>query len=144
MDQVVVKPRWEHFPHDADIGIRGIGPTPDLAFEQAACALFAAVTELERIEERVLVTVSCDAPTPALLLVDWLNALIYQATTRGLLFCRFDVRIEDGELVADAWGEHIDAKRHRPAVEPKGATLTELKVEQRPGGEWLAQCVVDV
>ncbi len=144
MTMLMTKALWEHFPHEADIGIRGIGPTQESAFEQAACALFAAVTDLERIEERALVTVVCDAPTPALLLVDWLNALIYQATTRGMLFRRFDVRIENGELIGDAWGEHIDAKRHRPAVEPKGATLTELRVEQGPDGDWLAQCVVDV
>ena len=30
---------WEHFPHDADIGIRGFGATPAEAFEQAAVAL---------------------------------------------------------------------------------------------------------
>jgi len=36
--------RWEHFPHDADVGIRGFGPTAAAAFEQAACALTAAVT----------------------------------------------------------------------------------------------------
>lgn len=29
-------PRWEHFPHGADIGIHGFGPTPARAFEQTA------------------------------------------------------------------------------------------------------------
>jgi SHS2 domain-containing protein len=31
-----------------------------------------------------------------------------------------------------------------PAVEPKGATLTALKVERQDDGAWVAQCVVDV
>ena len=31
--------RWEHFEHGADIGVRGIGPTPASAFEQAALPL---------------------------------------------------------------------------------------------------------
>ena len=31
--------RAELFPHGADVGVRGIGPTRDAAFEQAALAL---------------------------------------------------------------------------------------------------------
>ncbi len=40
------QPRWEHFRHDADIGVRGIGNSMAEAFEQAACALSAVITEL--------------------------------------------------------------------------------------------------
>lgn len=35
--------RWEHFPHGADIGVRGFGPTMAAAFEQAALAMTAVV-----------------------------------------------------------------------------------------------------
>ena len=38
------RPRWEHFPHDADVGVRGFGVTAAEAFEQAALALTAVVT----------------------------------------------------------------------------------------------------
>jgi len=31
--------RWEHFSHEADIGVRGIGITKEQAFEQAALAM---------------------------------------------------------------------------------------------------------
>ena len=41
--------RWEHFPHDADVGVRGFGPTPAEAFAQAALALTAVATRA-RIE----------------------------------------------------------------------------------------------
>ena len=64
--------------------------------------------------------------------------------TRKLLFGRFDVRLNGHRLEAQAWGEKIDVARHQPAVEIKGATLTCLRVEQEPGGSWIAQCVVDV
>ncbi len=37
--------RWEHFPHGADIGVRGFGATREQAFEQAAVALSAVITE---------------------------------------------------------------------------------------------------
>ena len=36
---------WEHFSHEADIGIRGVGPTLATAFEQAAIAMTAVITD---------------------------------------------------------------------------------------------------
>jgi len=53
------------------------------------------------------------------------------------------VRIADGRLEGDAWGEPLDLGKHEPAVEIKGATMTELKVAES-NGRWIAQCVVDV
>jgi RNA-splicing ligase RtcB len=38
-------PHWEHFEHDADVGVRGLGHTRAEAFEQAAVAMTAAITE---------------------------------------------------------------------------------------------------
>ena len=136
--------RWSHFPHGADIGVRGVGMTRAEAFEQVALALIAAITEPSDIHPASRVSIACHAPNDAVLLVDWLNALIYEAVTRKMLFNRFRVQIEGGELRGEAWGEPIDPARHHPAVEPKGATFTELRVGPSPVNGWTAQCVVDV
>lgn len=135
---------WEHFPHGADIGVRGIGATREQAFEQAAVALVAVITAPDHIAGTGSVAIVCQAPDDELLLVDWLNALIYEMTTRNWLFGRFAVRISGQELSAQAWGEPLDVARHRPAVEIKGATYTALRVAQDADGVWIAQCVVDV
>lgn len=135
---------WEHFAHDADIGVRGIGPTRAAAFEQGALALMHAICDPARIEPREIVEIACEAPDDALLFVDWLNALIFEVATRAVLFARFEVRIDGHRLAARAWGESIDPGRHELAVEVKGATYTDLAVAPRPGGGWVAQCVVDV
>lgn len=135
--------RWEHFAHEADMGVRGIGPTKAEAFEQAALAMTAVITDPANVAAREAVAVRCEAPDDELLLVDWLNALIYEMATRGLLFGRFEVRLTDGGLEGTAWGEPADVARHRPAVEVKGATYTALRVA-RENGEWIAQCIVDV
>lgn len=135
---------WAHFSHEADVGIRGIGASQQEAFEQAAVALAAVVTDPQRIRPLQEVTITCSAPDHELLLVDWLNALIYEMATRKMLFARFEVRLMDGRLNAKAWGEKVDVARHEPAVEPKGACYTELKVKQDATGAWIAQCVVDV
>jgi len=136
--------RWEHFPHQADVGVRGLGATPDEAFEQAAMALTAVIADPAGVMPKEAIRLSCEAPDAELLLVDWLNRLIYEMATRNMLFGRFEVHLEANHLVAQAWGEALEVARHHPAVEVKGATYTALKVAQQPDGGWLAQCVVDV
>lgn len=135
---------WEHFPHQADMGVRGVGPTRESAFVQAALAMTAIVTDPEKVAADIAVTMICKAPDDELLLVDWLNALIFEMASRHMLFSRFEVNLEGQNLHATAWGEAIDPARHQPVVEIKGATYTELKVAERHCGGWLAQCVVDV
>ena len=135
---------WELFAHDADVGVRGFGPTRDAAFEQGAIALMHAMGAGGDVAPRQMVSVACEAPDDEVLFVDWLNALIFEIATRSMLFSRFRVGIENGTLGAEAWGEPIDPARHEIAVEAKGATFTALEVAQRADGSWVAQCVIDV
>ncbi|MFO1126113.1 MAG: archease [Methylocystis sp.] len=136
--------RWEHFPHDADIGVRGYGATPGEAFEQAALAMMAAILDPATVRREQTVDIALEAPALDLLLVDWLNALIYEMAERRMLFGAFEVKIKDHHLNGRALGEAVSRARHAPAVEAKGATYTELAcVEERPG-LWRAQCVIDV
>jgi SHS2 domain-containing protein len=134
--------RWEHFPHAADIGVRGFGPTAAAAFEQAALALTAVVTHAE-VAAKEKVEVKCEAPDLELLFVEWLNAIIYEMAVRNMLFSRFAVRIDGARLHGTLWGEPVDVARHQPACEPKGATYTALTVAEADG-VWSAACVVDV
>jgi protein archease len=140
---VAGKAGWEHFPHAADVGVRGFGKTPAEAFEQAALALAAVVTTAE-VAPKIQVEVSCEAPDLELLFVEWLNAIIYEMAVRNMLFSRFAVRIEGTRLTGTLWGEAVDVKRHAPACEPKGATYTALKVAAGEDGTWSAACIVDV
>jgi SHS2 domain-containing protein len=135
--------RWEHFPHGADIGVRGCGATKAEAFEQAALATTAVVTDPAQVALRERVGLRCEAPDDELLLAEWLNALIYEMSTRKMLFGRFAVRFDGPVLTGEAWGEPVDVARHRPAVEVKGATYTALRVAH-DGEGWVAQTVVDV
>jgi tRNA nucleotidyltransferase (CCA-adding enzyme) len=137
-------PRWEHFEHGADIGVRGIGPTRAEAFAQAALALTAVLTDPAGVVPRQAVPIRCAAPDDELLLLAWLNAVVSEMAVRRMVFGRFAVTLDDGRLEATAWGEPLDPARHEPAVEVKGATCTQLRVAPMPGGDWLAQTVVDV
>jgi tRNA nucleotidyltransferase (CCA-adding enzyme) len=79
----MTKGRWEHLEHGADIGIRGFGSSLAEAFAQAALAVSSVVTELDRIDPVEAVTVECEAPESDLLLVDWINEIVYQMATRN-------------------------------------------------------------
>ncbi len=138
------EPHWEHFAHGADIGVRGIGTTKAEAFEQAAVALTAVLTDPVRVIASREVVLECQAADTEALLVEWLNALVYEMAVRGMIFGRFGVRLEANRLHGSAWGEDVDIARHEPAVEVKGATYTSLFVGQNADGAWVAQCVVDV
>lgn len=137
------KNRWEHFSHDADVGIRGYGSTPAEAFAMAATAMTGIITDLNQIRALKSIPITCSALDLEILLVDWLNAIIYEMDVRQMLFSEFAVTIQDLCLKAIIKGESIDPDRHQPAVGIKGATYTELKVYQRDE-LWVAQCVLDV
>lgn len=144
MNKQIITPYWEHFEHGADIGIRGLAPTLTQAFEQAALAMTAVICNPEQVATTQTVTINCQATDDELLLLDWINELVYQIAVHGFLFSRYQVTIQNGVLAATASGETVDLQKHQPAVEIKGATFTELRVYQRADDLWVAQCVVDV
>src|SRR5512145_534413 len=98
------------------MGIRGVGATKEEAFEQAAIALTAVVTDPRYVTPLEEVGVECEAPDDEHMLAEWLNALIYQMATRRMLFARFDVQFDDSRLSGKAWGEPVDVGKHSPAV----------------------------
>ena len=144
MPDKIKKPGWEHFPHQADIGIRGRGSTIEQAFEQAALALTAVIADLDKIEPKEKVRINCQAIDDELLLFDWLNSLLYEMDTRKMLFSQFEVHINQDNLTAIARGQKMNVSKHQPAVEVKAATYQDLSVRQDESGTWIAQCVVDV
>ena len=121
--------RWEHFPHVADVGVRGFGPTPARAFEQAALAMTAVVTDPAAVRPLEKVEIACAAADLDMLLAEWLNTLIYEMATRKMLFSRFEATIEGTRLAARAWGERRP-RRHEPATEVKGAIRRRLRVAE--------------
>lgn len=135
---------WELFPHGADVGVRGRGESEAEAFENTARALTAVLVDPAEVRPEKTVRISCEAPDIETLLVDWLNALVYEMATRSMVFGEFRVSLSEGRLEGEARGEILDGLRHAPAVEIKGATYTALKVARDSDGLWTAECVLDV
>jgi hypothetical protein len=51
---------WEHFPHDADVGLQGFGATPARTLSRPS-ALTAVVTHA-KVEPNLAVEVRCESP----------------------------------------------------------------------------------
>lgn len=134
---------WEHFAHQADIGVKATADSLGKAFEDAAVGLMAIITEPQKIDAKESVQIECSAENEELLLVNWLNAIIYEIAVRKMLFSRFEVSLEKLKLSATIWGEKINQQKHSPAVEPKAVTYNQLSVKNEKG-KWTVQCVIDV
>lgn len=131
-----------YFEHDADIGIIGRGATLEEAFEAAARATFAIMTDIEHVRAEQSVTIEFEEADEEFALVQWLNLLLGCARERGLVFGRFWIERDGVRWRGGADGEPWRAELER-GVEVKGATLTMLAVGRSDAG-WEARCVVDV
>ena len=131
-----------YFDHDADFGIIGRGATVEEAFEAAARATFAIMTDLGAVREERSVSLEFEEADVELALVRWLNLLLALSHEEGLAFGRFWIERDGVRWRGGASGEPWRRALER-GVEVKGATLTMLQVRQADGG-WEASCVVDV
>jgi SHS2 domain-containing protein len=134
--------RYRYFDHDADVGIVGCGVTLEEAYESAAAATFALMTELPSVQCLRTINLTFEEADLEIALVRWLNLLLAAAREHGMVFSMFALE-RDGVV----WRGAASGEPWRPGMERgtdvKGATLTMLSVKQTPEG-WEACCVVDV
>ncbi|ARU31992.1 archease [Sulfuriferula sp. AH1] len=133
---------YSYFDHDADIGIVGQGSTPEAAFVAAAEAMFAIMADLRCIEPRNEIVIAFDEDDLEFALVTWLNLLLAEARSHGLILGKFQLSRDGSHWRGRVWGEPWRETLER-GVEVKGATLTMLSVRHMDN-LWDARCIVDV
>lgn len=133
---------YGYFDHDADIGIIGRGETPERAFENAAQAMFAIMSDVTALRSEVTAQIDFEEADVELALVTWLNLLLAHAREKQAVFGHFRLQREGGLWHGTASGQRWDESMER-GVEVKGATLTMLSVRQQHDN-WEARCIVDV
>ncbi|MCB1986451.1 MAG: archease [Burkholderiales bacterium] len=131
-----------YFEHDADIGVIGRGSTIERAFEAAAYAMFAIITNLDSVQPTIEISVEFEETDIELALVVWLNLILGRSRELGMVFSDFHIQRDGDRWLAKLSGEKWRDELER-GVEVKGATLTMLKVQQ-VDAMWEARCVVDV
>src|SRR3569832_2100752 len=87
---------WELYPHEADMGVRGIGTSLEEAFAQAGLALTAVITDPATVVARERVRIELVESDVVFLLVDFLFALFYEMGSRLWVFCLFVVFLAGG------------------------------------------------
>lgn len=122
---------FEIIEHTADIGLRAFGSNMAEAFINAARGMLSLITEPDSIREVLSRDIHITAPDREVLLVEWLNELIFYFDSENLLFNKFEItRLNETELQAKAYGEKVEKTRHILKMGIKSTTYYLLKVEQ--------------
>jgi SHS2 domain-containing protein len=132
----------------SDLAFVARGASREEVFAAAADALLAATVEdPSAVEPRLEHRLRLEEPDLELLLLAFLNELVFVRDARGWLLRPAELRIEtDGgpaRLAARLVGEAVDPARHRLATEVKAATAHGLRVARADGG-WEANVTLDV
>jgi SHS2 domain-containing protein len=122
---------FEIIDHTADVAIAAYGADMKKAFSNAAFGMFSIITDIDKVIRDVEVT----ADEIKVLLVSWLNELLFICEVEKTLFKRFDISELDGtRIVAKCYGETINPKRHRIKTEIKAATYHMTQIEAKGDG----------
>jgi SHS2 domain-containing protein len=141
-DLAMQKHAFSYFEHDADMGVIGRGETVEQAFEAAAQAVFAIMTNPDGVQPRDEIMIDFEETDLEFALVIWINLILGRARESGMVFNDFHLQRNGQHWRARIKGEKWHTALER-GVEVKGATFTMLSVRQVEG-IWVAQCVVDV
>ena len=137
-------PHFDIIDHTADIGITAYGNDHAEVFSTAAHAMFSLITELDNVEEKVSCQIEKTEDGMEVLLVSWLNELLYIYETEHMLLKRFDIiHLDKKHIEAIAWGEKIDRAKHLLTTDIKAATYHLLSIERTQDGGYAARVIFD-
>ena len=135
--------RYEIFGTTADVGVESFGSTLPEAFEAQAEGMFDVMAELDAVQAKEEFTVEADGADDELLLVDFLNELLFLFDAKRVLLREFHItETGGGKLKASVKGEEIDLARHVIKTPVKAVTYHMLKVERTPEGFKTTWCMI--
>jgi SHS2 domain-containing protein len=135
---------FEIIDHTADIGIIVYGADIKEVFANAALGLFNLMADLGGLNENIKREVDMSAEDIEVLLVEWLNELIYISDVEHVLFKRFEINALSGtELKATCFGERLKPGRNRLKREIKAATYHMLHID-KADGSYKVQIIFDI
>lgn len=127
--------RYEEIPHTADIAIRTRGKNLKELFANAAYAMFDIIADLEGLKSSLSIDIKLESSSKEDLLVSWLDELLYNFYTKGIIFAEFGIDyISNTQLVARASGRHVGENKNRLKREIKAATYHDLKIKEENDG----------
>jgi len=138
-----VKP-FEIIDHTADIGIVAYGADIKQVFANAALGLFNLMADLDNLKEDTKRQIELSAEDVEVLLVEWLNELIYISDVEHIIFKRFEINeLSNTQLRAICFGEKIKSGQHKLKREIKAATYHMLRLNKE-NGSYKVQIIFDI
>jgi SHS2 domain-containing protein len=149
-------PSHRPLEHTADVGIEVEAPSREALFAEAAVALCDTVTESRTVRPALERELAVEAADDELLLVDFLNEVVFLFETEGLVFGECAVELRAGAAGGEAEragdtvalravlrGERYDRERHPLRAVVKAVTYHGLRV-WRDGERWRALVLFDL
>ena len=135
---------FEIIDHTADIGIIAYGSDIKQVFANAALGLFNLMADLDNLKEGTKHEIELSAEDVEVLLVEWLNELIYISDVEHIIFKRFEINdLSNTKLKATCFGEKIKPGQHRLKREIKAATYHMLRLNKEDGS-YKVQIIFDI
>ena len=135
---------YEVIEHTADAGIAVTAATLPELLAEAARGMYSLIVDVEEVRPAERRDLEVTAATDEKRLLAWLLELLFLTETEGLVFSRFDVRVEGDVVRGSAWGEPLDEPRHHPSGLIKGVTRHGLEVSQTESGAYRARIIFDM
>ena len=140
--------KFEFLEHTADVYVRAHGTTMQEAYENAALAMFETITKTSKVLPKQEETITVEAEDQYALLYNWLEALLVNSETKGMLYSKFE--IADWEETADSfkftakiWGQKFNPKKHLQKVAVKAVTY-HLMVVIREKEKAVLEFILDI
>ncbi len=135
---------FEELEHTADALVRVQGTTLNEVFADAGRAMFHVMYGHGPCEDRgVMRQISLEAKDLESLLVDYLSELLFITDAENIVFCKFDVDIQDTHLSAVVSGEPFDPARHSDGTQIKGISYSGLKIVKE-GDIYIVDILFDI
>ncbi|RLG52805.1 MAG: archease [Thermoproteota archaeon] len=132
--------------HTSDAYVEAYGPTLGDAFAEAARGMFEVMVDTSRVEPRIEEEVELEADSLEVLLVSWLEELLYKFDAEGKVYSEFDVEVAEGEvyrLKARVRGEEYSPEKHMPKTDIKAVTYGMMEISKGEEG-WKLRVLFDI
>ena len=132
----------------ADVVFETTGKNLNELFGYASDALVnTLIKNVKDIRPKISKSFEVNEKSLDLLLIAYLNKLIFYKDAEQLIFREAIVRVERSsggwKAICEMRGEKLDPKRHEMSVDVKAATMHMLKLEKDKTG-WAARVVLDI
>lgn len=126
--------QFEILDISGDVGIRAYGKSIEDVFRNAAIGMYSLTTNLENVRGEKTIEISVESQSLEGLLVSWLNELIFQFDTYGVIGKEISIKAISYQpsafLKAEIKGEEFNPERHERKLLVKAATYHKLKIEK--------------